>query len=69
MDPNAEKLHHFGCGQESKASLKCIEDHYHDPDRRAKCQEFFDRYKACKTEALEAVRQERIRKRRERNVS
>ena len=22
MDPNAEKLHHFGCGQESKASLK-----------------------------------------------
>ena len=54
------KLRHFGCVEESKASLKCIEDNYPD---RTPCKDFFDRYKECKKNALEAIRQERIRKR------
>jgi len=60
MDPNAEKLRHFGCQQESVASLKCIEENYTD---RTKCADLFKVYRDCKKEALEAVRQERIRKR------
>ena len=56
MDPNAKKLHHFGCQAESKASLKCIEKNYKDPKRQTICREFFEEYKACKQEALDAVK-------------
>ena len=59
MDPSAEKLRHFGCVEESKASLKCIEDNYPD---KTKCTEYFNVYKQCKKEALDAVKQERMRK-------
>ena len=62
MDPKAEKLRHFGCVEESKASLKCIEKNYNDPDRRSICQPYFDRYKDCRQEALDAIKRERIRK-------
>jgi len=60
MDPDAKKLRHFGCVEESKASLKCIEDNYPD---RSKCKAFFDTYKECKKAALTAIRDERIRSR------
>jgi hypothetical protein len=52
------KLRHFGCVEESKASLKCIEDNYPD---RGPCKAFFDTYKECKKKALQAIREERIR--------
>jgi len=57
----ATKLSAFGCEEERRASLRCVESH--QGSERHLCVPMFEAYKACKREALEQVKLERIRAR------
>lgn len=48
------------CSTASKASYKCLSDHHYD---RSQCQGFFDAYKVCMADAQEAIKKDRIAKR------